>query len=466
MSKVIQTSDKPRFRFNVDGLMNVYTGMGTGNSKSAHNRWANSGWMTGPMIDVIYRESWLAQRICSLPAKDGTRKWRRFTGEDAEKIEREEKRVGLKNHTELAKTYARAYGGAGVLMLTDQDLSKPLDLRKIEKGDLKKLLVLDRHDLTAPVMNIYNPLSDNYLRPEYYTLVNGSQRIHWSHVARFEGLPLPRRLAAIEHGWGDSDLRRVLQDINGTVAAFMGISDLMQNANVDVVQAEGLINDLTTGEDQKIIERYQLFNLMKSNYGLSLLDSNEELKRLTLQLSGVAQSMEQLLTWISGAAEIPMTRLFGTSAKGMNATGDGDERVYYDSVSSMQESDLRPPLQHIDQVLVRSALGKYPEDTDFDFVPLYQLDDNDQANVDYTNSQTDKDLYELRIVTRSQIARRWQGLDRYQITDEDIAKIEADEKVEEEARKAMEEEDDFNLDDPSNDPDGGDNGDESDSDAA
>lgn len=437
------TIAKPRVRVRStsDGLMNVYSGLGTGNSKSAHNTWSMSQWLTGPMIDTIYRESWLAQAICSIPAEDATREWRHFNGEHSEDIERHENVLNLQTKVAEAKTFARAYGGAGILMITNQNLEEPLDVSRIKKGDLKKLIVLDRFDLTAPVMNITNPLADNYLLPEYYTLVGGTQRIHWTHIARFEGLKLPRRVAAVEQGWGDSELRRVLTDLNSTVAAFMGVAELMQEANVDVISAEGLADDLAAKEESKIIERYRLFNMMKSSFGLSLLDATEKLDRLTLQLSGVAQSMEQLITWISGAAKIPVTRLFGTSAKGMNATGEGDEGVYYDRIAADQQRSMRQPLQHIDQVLVRSAIGEFPPDTDFTFNPLKQLDDKEQAEVDYTDSQTDRAYFDMGIITRSQIAAKLQRKDTYQISDDDVKAMQAEEAK---AREA-DPEDDFSL---------------------
>jgi len=413
-----------------DGLVNVYTGMGTGHSKSAHNQWAATGILGGPALDILYRESWLCQAIASYPADDATREWRTFNLM-ADEIRKEEERLGAKTATADAKTWSRVYGGSAILMITNQDLTKPLDVSAIKRGDLKKLVVIDRYDLAPFAMNMTNILSDSYLRPEWYTLVNGSTKIHWSHLVRFEGKSLPRRLAAYEHGWGDSDLRATLTDINNTVASFNGIAELMQEANVDVISKEGLANDLTTDQDQAIIERYNLFNLMKSNYGLSLLDATEKLERMAINLTGVAGVQEQLLTWISGASRIPVTRLFGTSAKGMNATGTGDRDVYYDFIrGTIQEKQLRPSLTRLDKVLVRSALGEYPEDLKFTFDPLVQLSDTEKSQQEFTDSQTDEVYLTENIVTKSQVAKRLQAKGTYEITDDDIKKFEKDENLE------------------------------------
>lgn len=436
---------KPRVRVQPtkDGLQNVYSGLGTANSKSGNNNWVLNNLHNGPTVDIIYRESWLAQRICSIPAEDATRQWRIFNGEYSEDIERVENEFDIQTKVAEAKTFARAYGGACILMVTGQDLEKPLDFNAIKKGDKPRFIVLDRWDLQPSQLNTLNPMEENYLLPEYYTVTGGSQRIHYSHVVRFAGVKLSRRLAQLEHGWGDSELRRVLQDMNMTTAAFMGVGEMLHEANVDVIRRDGLSNELTTGEENNIIKRYQYFQLMKSSFGLSLLDGSEDLERLTLQLSGVAQSMEQLITWISGASQIPVSRLFGKSAKGMNATGEGDEKVYYDRIKSIQTRELNEPLKHLDKVLVRCALGNVPNDCDFTWNPLSQLDDDEQANIDYTDSQTDAAYMDMRILKRSQVAKRLQKKDRYDITDEDIARIEKEEKEEE--AMAKEEDDNFSL---------------------
>ena len=53
-----------------------------------------------------------------------------------------------------------------------------------------------------------------------------------------------------------------------------------------------------------ITKRYELFSMMKSVINMALLDGDETLDRQTLSLGGVAPIIEQLMTWISGAADI------------------------------------------------------------------------------------------------------------------------------------------------------------------
>lgn len=412
-----------------DGLVNVASGLGTAQSKRMHNKWQYPILNSYVELDACYMSNWLARQIVEIPAEDMTREWREFKCKDAERLQKEEDRVSVAVAVQEAIAWARLYGGAGILMLTGQPLDKPLVLSRVKKGDLKRLIVFDRWDMSAMTLNTWDVIADNYLKPEFYTITGGGQQIHWTHFARFNGARLPRRQMAITQGWGDSELRKCLDDIGDMVASKDGIAELMQEANVDVIKREGLSDELASDQDEAITDRYALFSLMKSNVKLALLDGDEEYDRKTLNLSGVAPILDTFMTWISGAADIPVTRLFGTSAKGLNATGDGDQNNYYDSIRSKQCHQLDPGMKMLDQVLVRSALGHMPADYQYIWSPLKQMDDLEAAQAELLRAQKDQILFDTGTVRPSQIARRLQAADEYQYEDGDIDEMEENEDI-------------------------------------
>ena len=409
---------------NLDGLVNVASGLGTAKAKRSHNQFQYGIMNDYASLDAAFQTNWLARQIVSVPAEDMTREWRSFKCDHADQIRIEEDRLGIPIHTNESLEWARLYGGAGMLLITGQDLSKPLDLNKIKKGDLQRVLVFDRYDLQAQTLNSWNVLAANYLMPEFYTLSGGQQQVHWSHVVRFNGARLPRRQRALTQGWGDSELRKCLDDIMDIVASKDGIAELMQEANVDVIKREGLSEELSSDQDGAIIGRYTLFSQMKSVVNLALLDGDETYERKTLDLGGVAPVLETFMTWISGAADIPVTRLFGTSAKGLNATGEGDLANYYNSVGSKQLTQLDPAMRQLDEVLVRSALGFWPDDFNYKWNPLRQLSDAEIAAAAKTRMETAIGYLDAGVIQVSQIQRNLQSAEEYQFDDEDIAELE------------------------------------------
>lgn len=409
----------------VDGLFNVVSGLGTTSSKRQHNQFGYDALNDWRQLDAAYQTNWIARAIVDIPAEDMVREWRTIKSDGAEEIQQEESRLYLKNASGEALSWARLFGGAGILMLTNQDLGKPLDIKRIKQGDLERLLVLDRYEMNPMTLNTWDILAANYLQPEFYTVQGGTQHIHWSHFAIFRGAKLPRRQMAQTQGWGDSELRKCMEDLYDTVSAKGGIAELLQEANVDVIKREGLTDELASDQDEQIIDRYTLFSQLKSVVHLALLDGDETYERKTLNLSGVAPALETLMTWMAGCSGIPFTKLWGTSPKGMNATGEGDLNNYYDRIRASQGLQLEMPLSYLDLVLVRSALGGFPKGYDFVWNPLKQPNQVEVEQAGLLRAQRDRIYSEDGIVRPSQIQKNLQANEQYQFQDGQIEAMEA-----------------------------------------
>lgn len=407
-----------------DGLVNVASGLGTAKSKRTHNVWQLSALNQYKQLDAAFQDSWLARQIVEIPAEDMTREWRRINSDGAVDIESYERAISMKDMVRQAETWARLYGGAAIVMITDQPLDQPLNVEAIKEGDLKRLIVFDRWELGASDLNATDVTAANFLLPDSYIIQGGTTRVHHSHVARFSGDTLPRRLSRQTSGWGDSVLRKCLSDLGDIVSAHEGVAELMSEANVDVIKREGLSEDLSTDQDDAMIKRFELFSLMKSTVQLALLDSTETYERKELSFTGTADVLDRFAIWLSGASRIPMTKLFGTSSKGFNATGEGDLKTYYDDIKALQESKLGNPLQAIDQVLVRSSLGYMPDNYNYEWNPLSQPNQLESAQANQLRAQTDMAYLDSGVVQRSQIQRELQSKDVYQFDDDKIAELE------------------------------------------
>lgn len=84
---------------------------------------------------------------------------------------------------------------------------------------------------------------------------------------------------------------------------------------------------------------------------------------------------------VAGAAEMPVTKLFGRAPAGMNATGESDLQNYYDSIETKQEDDLRPVLEKLLPVLCLSELGAVPDDLEFQFNPIRRPSDEEKRDL-------------------------------------------------------------------------------------
>lgn len=227
-------TNKPRYKLSADGLVNIVSGLGTGKGKRDHSVFMPGNMFGYRELESAYSTDWISRQIVDIPADDMTREWRTIKCQDADAIRIEEDRLGLQSAVNEALSWARLYGGSAILPLTNQDFEKPFRPEIIKRGEVQRLLVFDRWDLLPHSINTWDVLAENYLQPEYYTLIQGSQKIHWTHFVRFSGAKLPRRQRVLMQGWGDSVLRKCLQDIKDTVSSKGGIAELMQSANLDI----------------------------------------------------------------------------------------------------------------------------------------------------------------------------------------------------------------------------------------
>jgi phage-related protein (TIGR01555 family) len=419
-------SDQPETQTQ-DNLQNLVTALGTSQDKAMHNRFIYQyvSWME---LGAAYRENWLARAVIDVPVQDSLREWRTWAPEYAEEMEKEERRLHVKWHFSQALKWARLYGGAGIVMICpDYPLDEPLDPESVKKGAIERLVTLDRWEL-APVgidMNRYDRLDEHYYIPEFYTVRGGTQLVHRSHMVRVEGATLPPQLMRFEQGWGDSEMRKCFADIKDCVSMKMGIASLIQEANVDIIKRQGLADALSTGQEEAIKKRYQLFNQMKSNVNMGLLDATEDFERKEINFSGLSSIMEMFFTWMSGASGIPMTRLFGTSAKGMSATGEGDEKTYFNDIRSRQENQYRYWLEPLDTVMARSVLGSVPDELYYNWNPLYQQSGLELQTSMLSKAQRDEILLQAGVINEAQVAKAWQRENLYEIDQEWIDRLEA-----------------------------------------
>ena len=117
-----------------------------------------------------------------------------------------------------------------------------------------------------------------------------------------------------------------------------------------------------------------------------LLGDGETWARQRIDFAGLPEMVRTFLQVAAGAADIPVTRLLGQSPAGLSATGDSDTRNYYDMIAARQELDLRPALERLDALILRSE-GIDPSAVSFTFRPLWQMDAASQANVALVKAQ-------------------------------------------------------------------------------
>lgn len=391
-------------------------------------------------LNALYRESWIVRRIIDVIPADMLKNWITITSgldPDVEKrLSLTLRRTQLIDKLKRGMQWGRLYGGAlGVMLVKHQgyDLSQPLQLDWIMPGDFAGLLIFDRWNGVNPSSELIEDISDSdYGYPKYYTVTDpaggGSVKIHHSRVIRFTGNTLPFWEEIAEMQWGASVVESIFDELRKRDNVSWNIAQLTFMANIRVLKMQdlGQLLAATDNESQaELLRTLEAQNMLLNNMGMQVMDAADGLETHQYTFGGLADCYQQFIMDISGAAEIPVTRLFGRSPSGLNATGESDLQNYYDMIAEKQESYLRPILNKVLPPFIISTLGSLPDDFDFEFDPVAELSDKERADLAKCGTDNVVAAYNAGLISqRTALKELKQQSERTgvwtNITDEDI----------------------------------------------
>lgn len=393
----------------VDSLQNLAANLGGGRAKTAGDAFVMAS-VNQANLAAMYRSDWMARKIVDMPVQDMLRPWRAWETDASQvaTIEAQEKRFDVRARVGKAMRAARLYGGAGILIGADSAKpSEPLDVTTVKRGGLQHLTVLPCYQLQATEIET-DPYSPHYGLPRAYTLASargGSIQIHPSRVIRFEGAD-SLDFEQNGTGWPDSHLLSVYDAIHHAALTSAGIAELVHEAKIDVISIPNLGSQLgTEAGTQMLTKRFQTANALKSINNMLLLDDKEKWDRKQTSFAGLTDVLDRYLQIVAGAADIPSTRLLGTSAKGLGSTGEHDTRNYYDMLAGVRADKIDAAMQRLDAVLWQDAGGSVPTDAYYEWRPLWQPTDKERADVAKVKADTTKIYSDMGLLPDDVLAR-------------------------------------------------------------
>ncbi len=409
----------------IDGFENVVANIATERDKAAFGSW--SVIQRSPMeYEAMYRSGWLGRKIIDIPTDDMTRKWRSWDA-DAEfvaAVDVAEKKFNIRERIQTAKRWSRLFGSSAVIIGARPRLGRPdepLDVASFSTDDLLYL-----HVEIAPYLTIRSWVTDllspDFGKPEFYQYqpfrhgaisIEGkpseasvSVLVHASRVIPFAGMTLPPYAALQASRWGDSIFTAIEQTLNTAGSVTAVIASLLTEAKLDVIKVKDLAAWSATAEGEaKLKKRFSLAMMLKSVSNQLVLDADEDFDQKQIAFSGLSDVHIRMMQEISGAADIPVTRLLGQTPAGLHATGDSDLRNYYDHISAKQESEIRPQLERLDAILFANNGITLPKDASFRFRSLWQETPQQRADTALKNAQATKYLTDTGLLDDEAMAK-------------------------------------------------------------
>ena len=396
-------------------------------------------WQT---INSLYRSHWMVRRVIDVIPEDMLKNGYKILSQIEPKQIKRITRIDRKTQTsrkilECCKL-GRLYGGAGALIMIEghEDiLDQPLEYDQIMPGSYKGLLSLDRWSGITPEEELVTDESDaEFGLPKYYTITSDNLErgicVHHSRILRFIGRDLPYLEKLAETYWGASEIEHIFDELKKRDNVSWNIAMLTFMANLRIYKMEGMEQVLATGSEKVVQSLYntiQAMNSLMNNNSIQVIGANDEYENHQYTFGGVGDVYDRFMMDLAGAAETPVTKLFGRSPAGMNATGESDMQNYYDTIEEKQESSLRPVYDKILPIMIMSELGAIPDDFDYEFNPVRRPSDDEMADLASKNIDSITKAFQAGIISQKialkELRQQAELTGMFSnITDEDIEK--------------------------------------------
>ena len=389
---------------NTDSWTNMLVGLGGRADKSGQTAHGGVDITDDYTLTGLYMNEGLGGRIVDVIADDMTREWLDFDEDAPEKdvktMNEEIDRLDVEEKLNEALRWQRLYGGAMIIVgaMDGQKPDKPLRENKIKR--IEYLRVVDRTDIdiTGSVFDV-EPMSPTFGQVKVYkvnTYVNGQYiplMIHASRCIILKNDPYPSSVRSyIDNNhryWGMSSLQKVFESLRDLGGVNQSIVSLMYEFVVGKFKVAHLAEIMSQpGGESGIIRRMEIMNMSKSVLNAILIDSEEEYARDNANLAGVPEIIDRFMLMVTGATGIPVTRLFGRSPGGLNATGENDLRNYYDLIEAAQRNKLKGPLTRLFKLIgISNGIKEVPA---FEFNSLYQMTELEYAELDQRKASTEQ----------------------------------------------------------------------------
>lgn len=283
-------------------------------------------------------------------------------------------------------------------------LRKP---EKITKGSLAGFRVVEPVWTYPSMYDATNPLAADFYKPGSWYVMG--KTVHASRLLLFVSRPLPNMLQPAYNFSGLSMSQLVEPAVLNWLRTRDSVSDLVHAFSVSGIKTN-MASVLSGGGGDDLMARAQLFNNFRDNKGLFALDKDtEEFFQFNVPLGGLDHLQAQAQEQTASTPGIPLIYLLGTTPSGLNATSEGEIKVFHETIRAEQETLFRAPLNIVFEVLQLHLFGEIDPDIGFEFEPLDEMDPLQQAQIRKSDADTDAVLVGLGAISADEARGRMAG---------------------------------------------------------
>lgn len=316
--------------------------------------WYSAQGFIGYSACAMLAQNWLIAKACTMPAEDAARNGYDITLNSGDEIDagllqriREyDKLMHVSNHLVEAGTFARVFGIRVVLFEVESDdpayYEKPFNIDGVKPGAYKGISQIDPYWITPELDNdaAANPASRHFYEPTWWRC--GGKRYHRSHLCVIIPKPVSDLLKPTYLFGGMSVPQLIYERVYGAERTTTEAPLLVQSKRLNVLHV-----DLTKAAAKQgvLMDRILQFCGFRDNHGVQVVGTNDVVEQFDTSLTDLDTVIMTQYQIVAGAAEVPATKLLGTSPKGFNSNGQGEADNYHEKLESIQSHEYEPLLE-------------------------------------------------------------------------------------------------------------------------
>jgi phage-related protein (TIGR01555 family) len=400
-----------------DGWYNAQSGLGTSRDKAAQTLFVGGCSLAESELEDLFRFNDLARTVVSELPKEAMRLAPKMcvAKEDDETQESDEakERAMAKRLRELRAfpkfTLARIWGrlyGRGAIVLNVQGAGSPETPWEPGRGRVVDMFTVSSRELR--VKSYYSDqMSDKFSEPATYWLTRATMgapsrqiEIHESRLIVFGGVPTPAQARAENLGGDDSVLVAGFDALRIAGANWQSVSSMMSDLSVAVYKLQDYIDSLAGEGAAVIAKRFAEMDAQRSiNRCIALDKDGEEFEFAErAAFSGLEGVIQQGWLRVAAAFRMPVTKLLGQSPAGLNATGESDQTIWYDSANVERTDVFDPALSKLCKAIDPSA------DWEAEWPSLWQETDAEKEERLAKRAATDKTYVDAGVLLPEEVA--------------------------------------------------------------
>lgn len=422
-----------------DGLISANNSMG---ERSQARTYTNNRKVTDAILDILYENNWIVQNFIGGTTSDMLRKDREIktelTPQQDAMLEQFSKKHKIPMLMEQYRNWGGLYGDVICIAITKPAIegSEPVDLSTLldlDVEDLSSFLVLDKRSY-APSSTVVDDLSSPaFGQPVDYTVKIGAteQKIHPSRLCRLScgDRPISKIIRGGKASMGVSEVKAIWDAMTAYDAAKQGVSDLIDLVKTTIVRTEGYNRAVKEGGEDFFLELGDAMKRSMSLANILFLDDKSTYESHEFTSTWVNEALKEARIDLAGAMRKPLIRVFGMGASGF-ASGEEDNKIYYEYINAKQESQLRPLWDFIDKFAIDDLKQRDDEfnqvSFDYDFPTIRDRDEKELAEIANLFADFFTKLYNVDAIDALQVAKEIKNRGfMNSITDEDLEKLEA-----------------------------------------